>query len=94
VKGTVMTHPTIELKPTGEPLAQAERAAILSNPGFGRYFTDHMVTIRYSEGRGWYDAELRPYGPIQLDPDIVPHRYFRRGDENELGPGCEAKEAG
>jgi branched-chain amino acid aminotransferase len=59
---------TIELKPTTEPLSDAERAAILADPKFGQYFTDHMVTVEYTEGRGWHSAELRPYGPIQLDP--------------------------
>ena len=39
-----MTTPTIELKPSSTPLSDAEREAILANPGFGRYFTDHMVT--------------------------------------------------
>ncbi|HEY3870791.1 MAG TPA: branched-chain amino acid aminotransferase [Actinocrinis sp.] len=59
---------TIELKPTTEPLAAATREEILANPGFGRRFTDHMVTVKYTEGRGWHDAQLRPYGPIELDP--------------------------
>ncbi|WP_034268247.1 branched-chain amino acid aminotransferase [Actinospica robiniae] len=59
---------TIELKPTTEPLSEAERSAILADPKFGQYFTDHMITIRYSEGRGWHSAELRPYGPIEIDP--------------------------
>ncbi|HEX4787910.1 MAG TPA: branched chain amino acid aminotransferase, partial [Actinospica sp.] len=58
----------IELKPTAEPLSDAERAAILADPKFGQYFTDHMVTVEYTEGRGWHSAELRPYGPIALDP--------------------------
>ena len=58
----------IELKPTAEPLSGAERAAILADPKFGQYFTDHMVAIEYTEGRGWHSAELKPYGPIQLDP--------------------------
>jgi branched-chain amino acid aminotransferase len=58
----------IELKPTTEPLSAAERAAILADPKWGQYFTDHMVTAEYTEGRGWHSAELRPYGPIALDP--------------------------
>lgn len=70
-----MTFPTIELKPTSEPLSAAERDAMLANPGFGRHFSDHMVTIKYSAGRGWYDAELRPYGPIQLDPAAQVFHY-------------------
>ncbi|MFD7133228.1 branched-chain amino acid aminotransferase [Streptomyces sp. NPDC059894] len=63
-----MTTPTIELKPSAGPLSDAEREAILANPGFGRYFTDHMVTIRWTEGRGWHDGQLVPYAPIPLDP--------------------------
>ncbi|XKK37479.1 branched-chain amino acid aminotransferase [Nocardiopsis sp. ARC36] len=45
-----------------------EREALLEDPGFGQVFTDHMVTIRYTEGRGWHDAKLEPYGPLSLDP--------------------------
>ncbi|MFC8174421.1 branched-chain amino acid aminotransferase [Streptomyces sp. NPDC057242] len=63
-----MTTPTIELKPSSNPLSDAEREAILANPGFGRHFTDHMVTIRWTDGRGWHDAQLVPYGPLALDP--------------------------
>jgi len=63
-----MTTPTIELKPSAHPLPVAEREAAMANPGFGRHFTDHMVTIRWTEGRGWHDAQLVPYGPISLDP--------------------------
>ncbi|MFB7938600.1 branched-chain amino acid aminotransferase [Streptomyces sp. NPDC004779] len=63
-----MTKPTIELKPSSSPLSTADREAILANPGFGRHFTDHMVTIRWTEGRGWHDGQLVPYGPLSLDP--------------------------
>ncbi|MEU6195527.1 branched-chain amino acid aminotransferase [Streptomyces sp. NPDC047061] len=63
-----MTTPTIELKPSAHPLPAAERQAILANPGFGRHFTDHMVTIKWTEGRGWHDGQLVPYAPIPLDP--------------------------
>ena len=49
---------------TTDPLPEAERAALLADPGFGRIFTDHMVTIRYSEAKGWYDARLEPFGPL------------------------------
>jgi branched-chain amino acid aminotransferase len=60
--------PAIALKPTADPLAAAERDAILADPGFGRHFTDHMVRIHWTEGQGWHDAELVPYGPIEMDP--------------------------
>ena len=50
------------------PRSDADVAAILAEPGFGRHFTDHMVTIHWTEGEGWHDAQVRPYGPIPLDP--------------------------
>lgn len=46
----------------------AERAAILATPGFGKHFTDHMVSIDWSLADGWHDAQVRPYGPLALDP--------------------------
>ncbi|MGD6743122.1 branched-chain amino acid aminotransferase [Streptomyces sp. BH106] len=63
-----MTTPTIELKPTATPLSAAQREEILANPGFGRHFTDHMVIVKWTEGRGWHDGQLVPYGPLSLDP--------------------------
>lgn len=75
VKDTDMTTPTIELKPSAHPLADAERAAILAEPGFGRYFTDHMVTIKWTDGRGWHDAQLVPYAPLSLDPANMTLHY-------------------
>ncbi|MHC0434079.1 branched-chain amino acid aminotransferase [Streptomyces sp. O3] len=70
-----MTTPTIELKPSAHPLSDAEREAIMANPGFGRHFTDHMVTIKWTEGRGWHDAELVPYAPLSLDPANMTLHY-------------------
>jgi branched-chain amino acid aminotransferase len=59
---------TFDLRPVSTPVGADERVAKLADPGFGRLFTEHMVTIRYAEGKGWYDARLEPYGPISLDP--------------------------
>ncbi|AEN12554.1 MULTISPECIES: branched-chain amino acid aminotransferase [unclassified Streptomyces] len=70
-----MTTPTIELKPSSSPLSDAEREAILVSPGFGRHFTDHMVTISWTEGRGWHDAQLVPYGPLSIDPANMTLHY-------------------
>ncbi|NEC64007.1 branched-chain amino acid aminotransferase [Streptomyces sp. SID9727] len=66
---------TIELKPSSNPLSDAEREAILAQPGFGRYFTDHMVTIKWTEGRGWHDAQLVPYAPLSMDPANMTLHY-------------------
>ena len=66
---------SIALKPTSNPLAESQRAAILADPGFGRRFTDHMVTAHWSADRGWHDAELVPYGPLSLDPATMALHY-------------------
>ena len=57
-----------EIRPNPRPVATAEREALLADPGFGRVFTDHMVTIRYAEGKGWYDARVEARAPIPMDP--------------------------
>jgi len=57
-----------ELRPAEHPVSAAERAALMANPGFGRVFTDHMVTIRYADGKGWYDAQVGARAPIPMDP--------------------------
>jgi branched-chain amino acid aminotransferase len=66
---------TIDLKPTSESVSAVERAQRLVNPGFGRVFSEHMVSIRWTEGRGWHEAQLRPYGPLELDPATMVLHY-------------------
>ena len=50
------------------PVTPAERAQKLVDPGFGRVFTDHMVVVRWSDGQGWHDGEVRARAPFQIDP--------------------------
>ena len=57
------------------PVDPTERAARLVDPGFGRVFTDHMVTIRYSDDKGWHDAKVGPRGPLTLDPATAVLHY-------------------
>ncbi|MFT3966645.1 MAG: branched-chain amino acid aminotransferase [Sphingobium sp.] len=59
----------------GAPTSAEDRAALLAEPGFGKIFTDHMVTIRYVEGKGWHDATIGPRGPIALDPAAAVLHY-------------------
>lgn len=42
---------------------------------FGKYFTDHMFVMDYTEGQGWHDARIVPYGPIELDPAAMVLHY-------------------
>jgi branched-chain amino acid aminotransferase len=52
--------------PSPNPVAAEERAGLLADPGFGRVFTDHMATIRYSDANGWYDAKVAARQPLQM----------------------------
>jgi branched-chain amino acid aminotransferase len=72
-----MTHGPVEFTHVRSMTAVSDqvRAEILANPGFGRYHTDHMVSVHYTEGRGWHDAEVLPYGPIELDPSAIVLHY-------------------
>ncbi|MCK7636606.1 branched-chain amino acid aminotransferase [Corynebacterium pygosceleis] len=70
-----MNSLTFDVTPTDNPTSAERRAEILAAPGFGRYFTDHMVTIEWSADRGWHDARVRPYGPLTLDPSTSVLHY-------------------
>jgi branched-chain amino acid aminotransferase len=63
------------LHPAARPLPALERARILAEPGFGRYFTDHMITIRWDTTRGWHDGQLTAYGPFSLPPATSVFHY-------------------
>ena len=59
------------------PNAQSEeaRTALMADPGFGRVFTDHMVTIRWSAEKGWHEPQVRARAPFQLDPAAAVLHY-------------------
>ncbi|MHA6793415.1 branched-chain amino acid aminotransferase [Pseudonocardia bannensis] len=70
-----MSAPHFARIPNPAPVPEARRAEIVANPGFGRYFTDHMVTIRWKQGEGWHDPAVVPYGPLTLDPASMVLHY-------------------
>ncbi|MCM4160744.1 branched-chain amino acid aminotransferase [Antarcticibacterium flavum] len=44
------------------------------NLKFGHIFTDHMLVCDYEDG-AWKTPEIKPYGPIQLDPSAKVFHY-------------------
>ena len=69
-----MSH-TFRIQPNIAPLAAAERSRLLEEPGFGQVFTDHMVTVTWTKGRGWHSASVGPRKPFQLDPACAVLHY-------------------
>jgi branched-chain amino acid aminotransferase len=63
-----MSASRFDLRPLAEPLSPEQRLERMSNLGFGRVFTEHMVTVEYEDGAGWGRGALVPYRSIELDP--------------------------
>lgn len=64
---TCLPHPA--------PTADDVRVAKLADPGFGKVFSDHMVSIDWGEEKGWHNAQVMPRGPIALDPAAAVLHY-------------------
>lgn len=45
------------------------------NLGFGNWFTDHMFLMDYTEGKGWHDPRIVPYGDLALSPASMVFHY-------------------
>ena len=64
-----------------------------SNLGFGKKFTDHMFIMNYTEGKGWHDARIEPFGRLSLSPAAMVFHYGQemfegmkayRGENDEI----------
>ncbi|MCW2810754.1 MAG: ilvE [Friedmanniella sp.] len=64
-----------DLRANPKPRSAADRRAILAEPGFGLYFTDHMSVATWTSADGWHDSAVVPYGPFQLDPATAVLHY-------------------
>lgn len=61
----------IKIEKTTNPKQKPDQ----SNLGFGQTFTDHMFVMDYTEGKGWHDARIVPYAPLELDPATMVLHY-------------------
>lgn len=46
----------------------------LENIPFGKVFTDHMLVADYEDGE-WKNVEIKPYGPLLIDPSNAAWHY-------------------
>lgn len=51
------------------------RAALMENPGFGKVFSDHMVTVTWTADKGWHDGQLKARAPFSIDPAAAVLHY-------------------
>ncbi|MDX2357417.1 branched-chain amino acid aminotransferase [Dietzia sp. PP-33] len=63
-----------DIRPSASPKSASEREAVLAAPGFGKHFTDHMVTLPYSDG-AWGTPTVEAYAPLSIDPSAVVLHY-------------------
>jgi branched-chain amino acid aminotransferase len=78
-----------EIRPAMSPVSAQERSLRLTNPVFGRVFTDHMVTVKYADGKGWYDARVEARAPIPMDPASAVLHYAQEIFEGIKAYGTE-----
>jgi branched-chain amino acid aminotransferase len=65
---------TFAASPNPAVVDGVRRAQILEEPGFGRYFTDHMVVAEWFDG-SWTEPKLLPYSNLALDPAAMVLHY-------------------
>ena len=66
---------TFDVEPSRTAMAEATRATLLEDPGFGRVFTDHMALAIWTEGKGWHSARVQARQPFTLDPACAVLHY-------------------
>ncbi|KZT69470.1 branched-chain amino acid aminotransferase II [Daedalea quercina L-15889] len=61
---------------------------------FGQTMTDHMLIASYDPEHGWSDPEIKPYGPLCLDPASSCFQYSTNifeGMKAYVGPNGEVR---
>ena len=60
---------------TVTPVTRSRRDQVdYSDLGFGKYFSDHMFSLSYRDGK-WGDAQILPYGDIPIAPGAASLHY-------------------
>lgn len=62
----------IRIEKTDSPKKKPEKGEKL---GFGHIFTDHMFLMNYTEGKGWHDPRVVPFGSLTLSPASMVFHY-------------------
>lgn len=85
-----MTVKDIKITLTQAPKAKPQDESSL---GFGMLFSDHMFEMEYTEGQGWHDPQIKPFGNIEISPSAAVFHYGQeifeglkayRGDKGDI----------
>ncbi|HEX2857902.1 MAG TPA: branched-chain amino acid aminotransferase [Propionibacteriaceae bacterium] len=81
-----------ELDPTATSTPPEEIARALADPGFGKYFTDHMASATYTPDAGWHGLVIEQTKPFEMHPSAGVLHYgqeifeglkaYRRADDS------------
>lgn len=62
---------SIKITKTAAPKAKPDPKTLK----FGKVFTDHMFLLNYEVGKGWHDARVVPYAPLEMEPSSMVFHY-------------------
>ena len=68
-----MTNFSVTKNPA--PKTEQQRNELLENPGFGKFFTDHMVLIDWEKEKGFINPRVVPYAKLDMDPANMTLHY-------------------
>lgn len=67
--------PSFNVHRSAQPVPEGELARILADPGFGRFFSDHMATAEWTPEAGWRDFQVTGLQPFSLHPGTAALHY-------------------
>ncbi|KAI1387777.1 branched-chain-amino-acid aminotransferase [Hypoxylon trugodes] len=68
----------IDIDPTKLAITKTQSPKTPKDPSqliFGREFTDHMITIEWTQSDGWLAPQIQPYQNLSLDPATCVFHY-------------------
>ena len=70
-----VTGPEFDLVGAPSRVPEEERRRILADPGFGRYFSDHMAVADWAADTGWHSHRLTALAPFPIHPAAAVLHY-------------------
>ncbi len=65
----------LDLQRSSTPTPDKERESALADPGFGRFYTDHMAVVNFTEDNGWENPRIVPTANFSLHPAAAVLHY-------------------